>query len=165
MSAKKKTRKFHFTYWTSLLSNQNVLNPVMLFTAAQRTCQFLFAKIRDGAKAAQKGSVSVTSVLGGDHAATHTQLTWAIVSVTMIMNVFAKYLEDLETVEGRELSSDQQMNSGSQGVEKSEVVVYHTRPVAHTHSTYTWILMVQYFETPLPTTSSSAVACPLNCTT
>lgn len=39
----------------------------------------------------------------------------------MIMDVFAKYLEDLETVEGRGMPSDQLMNSGSYIVEKSEM--------------------------------------------
>lgn len=109
-----------------------MLNPVTLFTSAQRTCHFLFAKIRDGAQAAQKGSVSVTSVLGGDHAAIHTADSSHCVRHNDY-ECFCQIFRGFGNSWGREWSSDQQMNSGSQGVEKSEVAVYHTRPVAHTH--------------------------------
>lgn len=63
-------------------------------------------------------------------------LICSIVSVAMVMDVFAKYLEDLETVERREISSDRQMNSGSYRVEKSEVNMLHTEGSGETH-TYT----------------------------
>lgn len=40
----------------------------------------------------------------------YTQLTRSIVSVTMIVKDFAKYLEDLERVEGRGMPLDPEMN-------------------------------------------------------
>ena len=91
----------------------------------------------------------------------YTQLTPSIVSVTMIMDVFAKYFEDSETVGGRGVSSDRQMNSGSQEVEKSEVTLISHADGEHTRTFFTYTWRLRYREVPLPNTSSSAVGCTL----
>lgn len=113
-----------------------VFQPVTLSASCQSHL-FSFIKLAEQ----EDGSNSTTSVLGGDRVVIQLVLVWSIVSVTMIINVSAKYLEDLETVEGRRIwPADELRKTKSWTITCESYFHAHKQKARHTHRRTTdWV--------------------------